>query len=116
MRIVGELRCQEDLVIEGRVEGTVHGGDAVLTIESRATVLADVRGRTVVVRGEVRGAISATERIELAPSASVQGHLTANHVIIADGATFNGHVDMGRRGIAATVARYRTEREPQPSV
>ena len=106
VHIVGEFRSDEDLHIEGRVEGTIHIGDALLTIGSPATVQADIRGSTINIRATVRGTISAAERIEIAASASVNGYLTANHVIIAEGATFNGRIDMGRRGIAAVVARY----------
>ena len=109
VHIVGELRSDEDLLIEGRVEGTIHVGDAVLTIGSPATVQADIHGSTINIRGTMRGTVSAAERIEIAASASVNGYLTANHVIIAEGATFNGRIDMGRRGIAAVVARYRAE-------
>ena len=114
VHIVGELRSDEDLLIEGRVEGTIHIEDAVLTIGSPATIQADIRGSTINVRGTVRGTISAAERIEIAASASVNGSLTANHVIIAEGATFNGRIDMGRRGIAAVVARYRAEHGSHP--
>jgi cytoskeletal protein CcmA (bactofilin family) len=111
VHIVGEVRSDEDLLVEGRIEGHIHVGDAALTIGPPATIHADVRGRTITIRGDVRGTISAAERIELAASASVNGYLTANHVIIVEGARFNGRIDMGRRAIAATVARYRAEQE-----
>ena len=109
LQIVGEVRSGEDLLIEGHVNGTIHMENAVLTIGSPATVHADVRGTTIHIRGVAHGTISATERIDVAPSASVYGYLTANHVIIAEGATFNGRIDMGRRALAAKVARYKSE-------
>lgn len=111
MHIVGDVRTNEDLLVEGRVEGSIHTGDATLTIGSPAMIHADVRGRTINIRGDVRGTISATDRIEIAASASVNGYLTANHVIIVEGAQFNGGIDMGRRALAATVARYKAERD-----
>lgn len=108
VHIVGEVHSDEDLLVEGHIEGTIHMGEAALTIGPPATVHADVRGRAIHIRGgHVRGTISAAERIEIAASASVNGYLTANHVIIVDGATFNGRIDMGRRAIAAQVARYK---------
>jgi cytoskeletal protein CcmA (bactofilin family) len=55
----------------------------------------------------VRGAIFAAERIELAPSAVVDGALSAARIAIAEGAHFSGNLDMGRRTIAAKVAEYR---------
>ncbi|MBI2828799.1 MAG: polymer-forming cytoskeletal protein [Acidobacteria bacterium] len=111
VHIVGDVRSDEDLLIEGRVEGSIQIGNAALTIGPRGRLEADVRGKTITVRGEVRGTISAAERIDVAASASVKGDLSANHVIIAEGATFNGRIDMGRRTIAAKVARYRAEEE-----
>lgn len=111
VHIVGDVRSDEDLLIEGRVEGSIQIGNAALTIGPRGRLEADVRGKTITIRGEVRGTISAAERIDVAASASVKGDLSANHVIIAEGATFNGRIDMGRRTIAAKVARYRAEEE-----
>ena len=68
---------------------------------------ATIRAARVVVQGTVNGSISAGERIELAPSARVTGDLSATQVVIADGAQFNGRVDMARRTIAAKVAQYK---------
>lgn len=109
VHIVGDVRSDEDLLIEGRIDGSLQIGNAALTIGPRGRLEADVRGKTITIRGEVHGTISAAERIDIAASASVKGDLSANHVIIAEGATFNGRIDMGRRTIAAKVARYRAE-------
>jgi cytoskeletal protein CcmA (bactofilin family) len=78
-----------------------------LTIGERAQIQADVRGARVVVRGLVSGAISASERIELTATATVDGSLSANRVVVADGAQFNGRIDMDQRTIAARVAHYK---------
>ena len=105
--ITGELTSDEDLVIDGRVRGplTIRGG--TLTIAEHANLDSDVRGVRVIIRGRVAGNVSASERIELHASASVSGSLSANQVVIADGATFHGGIDMGQRTIAAKVAQYR---------
>jgi len=105
--IRGELTSDEDLVIDGRVEGplTVRGG--TLTIAEHADVQSNVRGLRVIVHGRIKGHISASERIELHPSAHVAGSLSANQVVIADGASFQGGIDMGQRTIAAKVAQYK---------
>lgn len=105
--ITGELSSDEDLVIDGRVRGTLTIRGGTLTIAEQARIESDVRGVRVVIRGRVDGNVSASERIELHPSASVSGSLSANQVVIADGATFHGGIDMGHRTIAAKVARYR---------
>ena len=105
--ITGEVISTEDVTVEGRVDGRLLVRDAVLTIGERAQIQADVRGARVVVRGFVTGAISASERIELTPTATVDGSLSANRVVVADGAQFNGRIDMDQRTIAARVAQFK---------
>jgi cytoskeletal protein CcmA (bactofilin family) len=107
LNINGEIDCEHDLVVEGRIEGRVTVRDATLTIAEGADVDADLRAPRVIVRGRVRGAISASERIELAASADVDGSLSSDRIAIAEGAHFSGSLDMGRRTIAAKVAEYR---------
>ena len=108
----GDLSCDGDLVVEGTVEGFVLVRDGNLEIAPHAEVLADMRATRVVVKGRVRGAISATERIELTPTAVVDGNLSASRVVLADGARFNGAIDMGQRHIAALVKEYRAAQRP----
>jgi cytoskeletal protein CcmA (bactofilin family) len=103
----GELTSDEDLRFEGTLKGHIHIREATLTIGEGASVEADIRARKVVVHGTVEGSISAGERIELAATATVSGSLTAERVVIADGARFNGGVDMGRRTIASKMAQYK---------
>ena len=94
-------------MIEGRVSGHVLLRNATLTIGEHAQLDAQVRSARVKVHGALTGAITASERIELAPSASVEGAPSANQVVLADGATFNGGIDMDRRTIAAKMAHYK---------
>lgn len=105
--ITGELTCTEDITIEGRVDGEVLVRDAMLTIAPQAQLRADVRGARVLVFGKIKGAIVASERIDLAASATVEGSLSSNHVVLAEGTTFNGRIDMDQRTIAARVAHFK---------
>ena len=107
--IDGELSCTESLRLDGRVRGHIVMRDADLTIGKSAQIDADIRGLRVLVLGSVNGNITATERIELGASANVTGGLSANKVVIVDGARFTGHVDMDRRTIAAKIAHYKAE-------
>ena len=107
LQIVGQVHSDEDLVIEGSVRGDIHLGTGTLTIGERARIDGDIRAPRIHVRGAVSGAVSASERIEIAASGSVKGNLSADHVIVIEGAVVNGHVDMNRRTIAARVARQR---------
>lgn len=105
--ITGDVTSDEDLLIEGRVRGHIHLRDGMVTIGEQGRVEADVRGARVLIRGTVRGTITASERIELAATAVVEGNLSANRIVIAEGARFSGSVDMGQRTIAAKVAQYK---------
>ena len=107
--ISGELQSSEDTVIEGRVNGHVQIKGAPLTIAPRGTVRADVRAVRVLVQGQLKGSISASERIELAASAQVEGALSANQVVITEGARFDGGIDMQRRTIESKMAHYRAQ-------
>ena len=110
--ISGEVVSGEDITIEGRVNGHLMVRDAALTIGEQAQLHADIRGTRVVVRGQLKGSIVASERIELEASASVEGSLSANRVVIADGSRFNGGIDMDQRTIAARIAQFKASHEP----
>ena len=109
--ISGELTSGEDITVLGRVNGQVQVRDARLTIGEQGHVRADVRGARVVVQGRLKGSIVASERIELAPGASVEGSLSANRVILADGTRFNGRIDMDQRTIASRIAHFKASQE-----
>jgi cytoskeletal protein CcmA (bactofilin family) len=78
-------------------------------VGEHANVKADIRGTRVLVRGRVEGSIVATQRIELAPGCDVTGSLSANQVVLIDGARFNGRIDMDQRTIAARLAQYKAQ-------
>jgi cytoskeletal protein CcmA (bactofilin family) len=105
--IHGELSCSESLRLDGHVRGDIVLRDAELTIGQSAKVDADIRGLRVLILGTVNGNVTAAERIELGATAIVTGGLSANKVVIVDGARFNGRVDMDRRTIAAKIAQYK---------
>lgn len=107
--IQGELSSTESLRVDGHVRGHIVLREAELTIGQSARVDADVRGVRVLILGTVNGNVSASERIELGASANVTGGLTANRVVIVEGARFSGRIDMDRRTIAAKIAQYRAD-------
>lgn len=94
VRIQGELSSDEDLVLEGRVEGKISVSKS-LRIGPTGHVTAEVSGRTVVIAGRVVGNVSALERVELLPSGQLEGNIKAPKIVVAEGATFKGSVDMG---------------------
>ena len=113
--ISGELTSGEDITVQGRVNGQVMVKGAVLTIGEQAQLRADVRGARVLVKGHLKGSIVASERIELAPGAEVEGSLSANRVVLSDGTHFNGRIDMDQRTIAARIAQFKASQEAASS-
>lgn len=109
--ISGQLISGEDITVEGRVNGHVQVRESNLTIGEQAHVRADVHGARVLVRGQLKGSIVASERIELTPSASVEGTLSANRVVLVEGTRFNGSIDMGQRTIASRLAHFKASQD-----
>jgi cytoskeletal protein CcmA (bactofilin family) len=91
--IRGNLTGSEDLLVEGRVEGTITLKNH-LTIEQSGVVAADIEVQDLTVRGEMKGDITATESVSIATNAKVVGNVRAPRVIIEDGARFRGRIDM----------------------
>lgn len=115
VQIKGELKGNEDLTIEGQVDGKITVKDHNLTIGANGRITAEVHAKTVVVVGEVVGNVIADDKIEIAPSGSVEGDLRAPRVALADGARFKGSIDMERKGgsVPSTTSPSPT---PSPSV
>jgi cytoskeletal protein CcmA (bactofilin family) len=111
LRFKGELRADEDFVLQGRIEGSIHHTQN-LTIGTDGVVKGDSRARSIVVEGTVEGDLYALESISIRPTARVQGNLLAPRVAIADGANFNGKVDMAS---ATRAVRSITDRQSATS-
>ena len=92
--IKGDLTGEEDLVIEGRVEGRVDLKQNNVTVGKNGRVHADVFGKVVVVEGEVNGNVFAREQAILRQSGAIRGNITAPRVILEDGSRFKGSIDM----------------------
>jgi cytoskeletal protein CcmA (bactofilin family) len=92
----GDLVSEEDMTIDGRVEGTIELDDHHLTIGPDAHIQAAVVAKVVTILGTVTGTIIASERIDVRESGSVDGDLTAPRLAVAEGAVLHGRVDTGR--------------------
>jgi cytoskeletal protein CcmA (bactofilin family) len=97
----GELSGHEDLFIEGSVEGKIELRDNVLTIGPNAKIKAEVFAKVVIVRGEVAGNITASEKLDIRDSGSVDGDISAPVMAIAEGAHLRGSVDMQKKPAAS---------------
>ena len=90
----GELSAGEDLVIEGKVEGTINQGKCCLTVKSKGQLIANVNATKIFIEGKVTGDLSATVSVTVRESGVVDGNIIAPRVAITEGATFNGNIQM----------------------
>lgn len=90
----GDLSAGEDLVIEGKVEGTINQGKCCLTVRPKGQLVADVNATKIFIEGRVTGDLQATVSVTVRESGVVEGNIVAPKVAINEGATFNGSIEM----------------------
>ena len=92
--ICGEVKGSEDLIVDGRVEGTVNLSESRLTIGPNANVAADLSAKDVLILGHVHGNVVASGRVELRAGCVVEGDIRALRLAVEDNAVFRGRVDL----------------------
>ena len=92
--IKGDLTGNEDLVIDGNIEGRIDLPNNQLTIGAEGKIKADIHAKSAVLVGHVTGNVSATERIEVQASGIVEGDVRAPRLVVQEGAVLNGTVEM----------------------
>jgi cytoskeletal protein CcmA (bactofilin family) len=92
--IKGDLSGNEDLQIDGSVEGRIDLPNNQLTIGAEGRVKAEVHAKSVVVIGHVTGNLLAADRIQVEATGIVDGDVKAPRLVIEEGATLNGSVEM----------------------
>lgn len=92
--IKGTVSGDEDLVIQGKVEGAIELKDNEVSVGQSGKVAADINAKVVKVDGEVSGDISGNEKVVISKSGNVRGNIIAPRVTLEDGAIFKGSIDM----------------------
>jgi cytoskeletal protein CcmA (bactofilin family) len=92
--IQGDVTGEEDLLIQGQIEGKVDLKQYSVAIGDNGRVKADIHGRTVTVEGTVEGSLYGDEQVVVRQSGRVHGNIIAPRVTLEDGATFKGSIDM----------------------
>lgn len=93
LQLKGELHAQEEVVIEGKVEGTIKS-DGTVVIGKSGQVIADIKAREIIIKGEVTGNVTGIEKVEIIPLGILNGNIVSQRVVLAEGAVFKGNIDM----------------------
>jgi cytoskeletal protein CcmA (bactofilin family) len=108
MHIKGEIRSDEELMVDGEVEGVVESG-SLLTIGRNGKVRANIRAREVVIFGSVKGNIEAIEKLAIREQGSLVGDIKTAGISIDDGAYFKGSIDISRPEPKVTTRPVKSE-------
>src|ERR1700677_1893413 len=96
LTVKGQISGDEDLQVEGKVEGPITLKGQRLTVGSAGEIVSDVHAREVIVYGKVRGNLFAEDRVEVKKDGSVIGNITGGRVLIEDGAYLKGQIEIQR--------------------
>ena len=95
VRVEGKVISEEDLTIDGDVQGSIELGSHTLTIGPDARIKANLVAKTVTISGRVTGNVKAVEKVDLRSTGTVEGDIVAPRFAMADGATVLGKVQAG---------------------
>ena len=95
--VAGHIRSQEDLTIEGEVEGTIEMMEHRLIIAANGNVRADVKAREIEVLGSIQGKLEAVEKVYIRKTAQLIGDIHSAGIIIEDGGYIKGSIELSRQ-------------------
>ncbi len=95
----GELNGNEDLLIQGQVEGNIFLKEHNLTIGEQGRIKANAFAKTITVRGELTGDLNGLDKVTITSTGRVRGNIVAPKVILEEGATFKGSIDMDAKAV-----------------
>jgi cytoskeletal protein CcmA (bactofilin family) len=99
LRFKGDLSAEEDFILLGRIEGSVHQAQRIV-VASGGAVVGTIYARVVVVDGHVQGDLYGLESVTVHKTGRVMGNIFAPRVVLIEGAVFNGRIDMSGASVA----------------
>jgi len=111
--IKGDISGEEDLVVQGQVEGRIELRQHNVTVGKNGRVKADIWGKIISVEGEVFGNIFGEEKIVIRSSGVLHGNITAPRVTLEDGSKFKGSIDMDSRQAEKPAPAVVRENKPE---
>jgi len=94
IQVKGDITGDENLVIEGKVDGSIKLEANEVSVGQSGLVNADITARIVKIDGRVDGDIAGQEKVVISRSGNVHGNIKAPRVTLEDGAIFKGSIDM----------------------
>jgi cytoskeletal protein CcmA (bactofilin family) len=107
--ITGEMIADEDVVIDGTVNGQISVPQRLLTVGPAGRVKASILAKALTIMGRITGTVKAAERVDIERMAVIDAELASPIVTMADGAVFNGTIETRATDAAVSVAKYRRE-------
>ena len=101
--VKGEISGREDLFVDGEVHGKIQIADGKVTVGPHGRVSADIDAREILVHGKVQGSIYGRERVEISSTGDVHGDVTARRLVIEEGASVQGSIEVERPADVAPV-------------
>ena len=95
--IKGEISGNEDVIIDGTIEGPVKLSDGILTIGKTGGVKGNVSAKEVIIHGSVTGNIDAQSRVEIKQTGQIVGDIVTSRIVIDDGARCKGAIEIGHK-------------------
>src|ERR1700733_11161361 len=121
LKIRGQINGDEDLRIDGKIEGPISLGNRRVTLGPGAQIRGDIQSGEIVVFGDVKGNLMAQDRVDVRRDASVTGDLTTSRISIEDGAHVKGAIEINWNGprtsadpnenLAQAVKNFKMKRE-----
>jgi cytoskeletal protein CcmA (bactofilin family) len=102
MRIKGEIHTQEELLVDGEVEGLMES-HSLVTVGPKGKVRANIKAREVIIYGEVKGNVEVSHKLAIREHGSLIGDVKSAGISIDDGAYFKGNIDITRPETKAAV-------------
>jgi len=103
IHINGDISGNENLIIEGRVDGKIRLDNNQVDVGQTGKVKADITATVIRIAGEVRGDLTGTEKVVISRSGNVHGNIVAPRMTLEDGAIFKGSIDMDPGEVAKPV-------------
>jgi len=108
----GDLTGDEDLIIDGNIEGRVQLPSHQLTIGAHGKVTAEIEAKSVIIVGRVAGNVNATERVEVQASGIVDGDIRSPRLLVQEGAVVNGSIEMSKSQAPLSAAKPEAKTPP----